>query len=288
MDGKVERLKNGNIQVTVLDEPWSLEFGATQEGNFYKRTFSQRKLFLPEEETKFKSYVELDKPGKFWITMNGFSNTSKFLEKYGLQPGSYERACARLFAKVIKMLRERFPTIEIATVYGVSNVGIDLAIMDACSMTRPAISIAGVTCPRFLLYAEDDPQWGPVYVAATKQDYADRYVKWADLLISTGGCEHALEHDIKCAVQSLTKIYFINILKLLCPNTNDSGIEVVDGKVKIINAPAVFGSSVAFFDATPITRFADIGLDLFQQAEMAVGNFTIEVARQLLPPEVAY
>jgi len=287
----IQRLPNGDIRAAIQDEPWSEKFGAKCIGNnTWERVFKYRPISLPDELNEFKETNSINCSNRLWITMNGFSNTEEFLQKYQLKPNTYEMACTRLFMSTINGLRCRFPNIDISVLSGASNTGIDLALAQACAKSKPPIVPVGVTCPRFLLYIQDDPQLGPVYVASTKEEYAGLYVEWADLLITTGGREHALVHDIYCACKSLTKIYFVNVLKLICSNLSQSGILVnpATGKVTIENAPAVFGNIVSFFEMNPVIRFSDTNLDIWKQCEVAVTNFAIEVARQKLPPEIVF
>ena len=97
-----------------------------------------------------------------------------------------------------------------------------------------------------MFYVEDDER--PVYIAASKDDYGDRFIRSLDILFCTGGREHALAQDVAASCLYGKRIHFVDILSQLSSHGTVPATTVdKSGRRRINNAAAAFGKNISFF-----------------------------------------
>ena len=247
-DGKVWR-ENGKVIVEVVNEPYSLDYGAEcinleapEDERIYRKVFTRKQIFLPDEYQQAMNVLRSN-PADFVLSMNGFSRlTKEWLEKYGIREGAYEQACIAIMKNMIDRLRDEFPGARLHLTYGASDMGVDWAIEEVAGDPKYNLDLLGFSCPRYMLYVKDDHI--PVYVSPNSDLYADYYIKSLDFLVSTGGRDQALKHDIMAACIFQKRIHFVNVLSLLSDN-NIPAVIIENGETKIENAPAAFETNIS-------------------------------------------
>lgn len=289
-EGTIERKANGSFVVTVLNAPASLEqrgvtcinSDAPENERLYQKTFVKKPIYLPADyENAVKDYVVY--PDNFVISMNGYSKISDDqCVRYGIQKGAYEEACRALMSRTIGRLRDKFSGASLRLIHGASDLGVDRAVQFVADEFN--IVPLGFSCPRFMLYVNDDLT--PVYVAPTKDEYADRYIQTLDLLIATGGREHALQHDVLAACVYNKRIHFIDVLNSL---SSTGGVPATicgaDGRLKVDNAAAAMGRNISFFTRHDGITLAKSNGDLWDAIFDNVEAAAIEACRQKMSPE---
>jgi hypothetical protein len=246
---KIERLPDGTVAVennTGKDAPGVVCANPAVFPGWerYRKEFKKKKIYLQGEYDKAIAEC-LTCTDSFILSMNGYSYLGpEHFRRYGIQVGDYEAACAAILRSTIKLLKIKFPEAKLQLVYGASDMGVDQAIEIVAR--EFSLNLFGFSCVEFLPYAKDDDI--PVYVADTIDDYADAYIRSLDLLITTGGREHALKHDVLAACVYNKRIHFVDVLNSLSM-TGGVPATVIDevGKVKVDNAAAAFGRNVSFF-----------------------------------------
>ncbi len=246
---RIERLADGTVVVennTGEDAPGVVcDNPAVFPGwHRYKKTFRKKKIYLQGEYENAIAEC-LTCPDSFALSMNGYSFLGpEHFRRYGIQEGDYEAACAAILRSTIKQLRTKFPESKLQLVFGASDMVVDKAIKIVAREFK--LNLLGFSCIEFLPYAKDDDI--PVYVADTIDGYADAYIRSLDLLITTGGREHALQHDVLAACVYNKRIHFVDVLNSLSV-TGGVPATVIDekGKAKVDNAAAAFGRNVSFF-----------------------------------------
>ncbi|NQT49740.1 hypothetical protein HQ571_03555 [Candidatus Kuenenbacteria bacterium] len=288
-DGTIERMDDGSVVVEVLDEPWSLDFegvkcanpDAPTEERIYRRVFREKKIYLPGEYDRAVAET-IAHPDSFVFSMNGYSRiTDEQCRRYGIQPNAYEEACAAIMRKAILCLREKFHGAKLQLVYGASDTGVDKAIEEVAREFN--IVPLGFSCIRYMLYVKDDEI--PVFVAGSKDEYADLYIKSLDLLFATGGREHALQHDVLAACIYGKRIHFVDILNGL---SNTGGVPATvtdeDGNTRVDNAAAAMGRNVSFFSREDAVATTPLGGDRWDAIFMDVASVATQVCRQKMSP----
>lgn len=288
-DGKIWREENGNVVVEVMNEPYALDYGAEcinpeapEDERIYRKIFTRKPIFLPGEYQQAMSALRTN-PADFVLSMNGFSRlTSEWREKYGIKEGAYEQACIAIMKNVIDKLREEFPGARLHLTYGSSDMGVDWAIEEVASDSRYNMNLLGFSCPRYMLYVKDDHI--PVYVASNRDDYADDYIRSLDFLVSTGGREQALKHDIMAACLFQKRIHFVDVLNLLS-NNNVPAVITENGETKIENAPAAFGINISSSNVKDVIAFTSPNGNRWNTLFDNVSMNAIEVCRDKMPAD---
>ena len=290
-DGRIWREDgNGNVIVEVMNEPYALDYGAEcinpeapESERIYRKVFTKKKIFLPDEYQQAVSALRSN-PADFVLSMNGFSRlTKEWLEKYGIKEGAYEQACIAIMKKVIDKLRKEFPGARQHLTYGASNMGVDWAIEKVASDPRYNLDLLGFSCPRYMLYVEDKSTHD-VYVAPNKDIYADRYIESLDFLVSTGGREQALKHDIMAVCLFQKRIHFVDVLNLLS-NNNVPAVIVEGGETKIENAPAAFEHNISSSSARDVIAITSVNGNKWDSLFDHVTMIAMEACRNKMPAE---
>lgn len=143
-----------------------------------------------------------------------FEATARTLQGKGLTGADYEKALkkekkaliARLYENAFQqwwepiqaqldtlIAEKRLPKNRVVMLTSASYAGVDKAAMDFAE--RKGLKIANITP---FVYAQwmDTSKTYPLLVTNTVKDYADAYADAADVVLVTGGREHALKEDV--------------------------------------------------------------------------------------------
>ena len=243
----------------------------------YEKRFVKRKIFFPEEESLAQAV--LTGRNVIRVGMTGYTSISpQNCADWGIKVGAYEAACGAVLTKMVMHLRENFPGCRIKVVHGASNMGIDKVIIEVAN--RLNLDMVGFNCLEWLFYVEDEDDF-PVYVASTKAQYADAFIRNLDILLSAGGRIQALEHDMLAAIKYDKRLMILNLVKTLSAN---GGPPARDGAGKIQDASAAFEQCIFSDSTVSYQRMTDPFGDLLER----VKGTSVHLARQLLSPEEAY
>jgi hypothetical protein len=281
-NGSVSR-EDGEFVVRTRKKPWGDISGvvcvnptAVEKEQIYEKRFKRKKIYLPDEyEVAIKEV--LSGQDVFVMSMNGYSQLSPDqCTRYGVEAGDYEEACAAILRKSILHLRGTFTGASLKCVYGASDTGVDRAIELVAKEFN--ITLLGFSCPEFMLYVKDDDT--PVFVANTISEYADYYIRSLDLLVSTGGRAHALNHDIMASCIYNKRIHFIDVLNSLS-KTGGVPATISDGKggFKVDNAAAAFGMNISFFSRDDALMHRSGSGDKWDAIFSNVNSVAVEVCR---------
>jgi len=253
-----------------------------EDDRIYQKTFTQKPIYLPDSYDEFKG-IYLSNEDSFILSMNGYSSiNAEQCRRYGIQKGSYDAACEAVLAKAIAHCRSEFTGAKIQLIYGASDMGVDAAIEKVAK--RFNLDIVGFSCPEYMLYVKDDKI--PVFVGKNDDDYGDYYIKSLDLLIATGGREHALKHDVSATCIYGKRVHFVDILNSL---SSTGGVPATiinaEGKVVIDNAAAAFGKNISFFNREDAVAHVPTGGDRWDAIFTNVNSVATEVCRSKMSPE---
>lgn len=286
--GKIERIPSGEVIVSVKGPHWSQEDGIVcinpddpEEERIHQKTFRIKPIYLPTEYDRAIS-ERIYHPDNFVFSMNGYSQIKdEQCVRYGIQQGAYEAACAAIMRETILHLREKFTGAHLRLIHGASNTGVDWAIEKSAEEFN--LVPLGFSCPEFMLYVKDDDT--PVFVAAMKDDYANYFIRSLDLLITTGGREHALQHDVLAACIYGKRIHFVDVLNSLS-STGGIPATIIDGKggFKVDNAAAAFGRNISFFNRDDSVIATPEGGDRWDAIFNNVLSVATGVCRQKMSP----
>ena len=162
-------------------------------------------------------------------------------------------------------------------------MGVDGAIEQVARESAYNIDLMGFSCPRYMLFAEDNDI--PVYVAATQNEYADAYIRSLDLLINTGGRAQSLQHDILAACLYQKRIHFVDVMNLLSKNNIPATIIDADGRVQVENAPAAFGHNISFCSAYDAIQNIPADGDKWNALFNNVSSVAVQVCRDRMPAD---
>ena len=246
----------------------------------YERRFQnpRKRIFLPGEEDMATAFL---KNGIDVVTigMTGYSTLKpEQLAQWGIQDGAYEEACAAILAQTIHTLTRRFPGVRIKVTHGASDMGIDRVVIRVAKELN--LDQLGFNCPAWMWYVTDDEV--PVFVAKDKDAYADSFVRHTDILLSVGGREQSLVHDITAAIRHGKCLIPCPIMQAI---SNNGGPPPRDGDGKIQDATRALMTSlrlptVAGFNG-PIHTFDDL-------ANFVTANAAEFAQSNLLSPSRAY
>ncbi|MEI8252404.1 MAG: hypothetical protein WCG25_01305 [bacterium] len=286
-DGIIFR-QEGNTVIQVLGSEGSLKYGAIcintdspEKERIYQKTFYKKPVYLPTEYDSFvKDHLSLQ--DNFVLTMNGYSYMSEdHLLRYGIKAGEYEAACEAILKNAIKHLRGKFDGARLQLSYGASDMGIDMAIEKVARYFN--IDLLGFSCPAYMMYVKDDEI--PVFVANNSDDYADYYIRSADLLITTGGRKQALEHDVLATCIYNKRVHFVDVLNNLSSTGGvPATIKGKDGKVVVDNAAAAFGRNISFFNRDNAIAQMPTNGDRWDAIFNNINSVATEVCRSKMSP----
>lgn len=133
----------------------------------------------------------------------------------------------------------------------------------------------GFSCPNWLLYVEDTDR--SVFVGRDSDEYADRYIQTLDFLITTGGRDQALKHDIYAAVLYGKRIHFLDIISAISQTNAAPSATLTDddGQIKVENAARAMLQFVSFASQGLGARGGDLSWDGLrgETAELACEAF---------------
>ena len=261
-DGLICRMPDGS-HVAYSWEGFDLtEYGAevvSKNGSktLYRKRFVEKRIYLPHEKGDALENHLYHMPDPFIVSMNGYSTINEATRKrYGIDKGAYEAACKALLLTIIKHIRSKFEGVNMILTDGASEMGVDLAILNTGD--RLGMQTLGFSCPEFMMYVKDDKR--AVFVSASKHDYAENYIQPLHLLITTGGREHALQHDVFAACVYGVRIHFVDMLSAVATVPIPATVPGVDGTRKVENACALprfsFCKNYAVSRATRMSSWA--------------------------------
>ena len=278
--------ENGVVTVEVPGGDWLADFGASPvnaDGKRWRKVFNDKVVFFPDEyDLAVRRSLSPDQ-NTFVMSMNGYSELKPdFLSQYGIPVGAYEEACSALFIRTGKRLIKEFPSVRLVTADGASDMGIDKAIHNAILRLDANIPTLGFSCPQYLPYVADGDGF-PVFLGNDKEDYSHKYIATLDLLITTGGRQHAFEMDTVASILYDTRMHFVDILSELSM-TGDVPAKTFDsnGKPVIQNAAAAMGKIISFYDRSD-ARLLPNQQDRWDHLFENVGNVATGVCRQKMP-----
>jgi hypothetical protein len=284
-NGKIWRAEDGSVIVEITGRAYLLDQPGVQcmnpadaeDARRYQKVFRTKKIYLPDEYLRaIKETIAHE--DNFVLSMNGYSSiTAEQCRRYGIKPGEYEEACAAIMRKAISHLREKFQGAHLKLVFGASDMGVDAAIEKVAREFN--ITPLGFSCPEFMFYVKDDDF--PVYVGSDASEYADRYIETLDLLIATGGREHAFVHDITATLKYKRHIHFIDVLNSLSTTGGVPAIIIKeDGTVVVDNAAAAFGQHISFFSREDSVVHTPLGGDRWDAIFENIRSITTQECRK--------
>lgn len=287
-EGKIYRTED-SVVVSALNEPGSLSMdgvtcinpNAPAEEREYQKKFFKKQIYLPDEYDKaIKNHVE--HPDKFVVSMNGYTTiTDEQAKRYGVQVGAYEKACTAVLDEIVEHIKTKFKGAELKLVHGATYLGVDGAIQEVA--TKHNIVPLGFSCPKFMLYVDDDEV--PVYVGRDKKEYADKFIESLDFLVATGGREQALQHDVLAACIYNKRIHFVDVLNSLSATGGvPATITDENGRTKVDNAAAAMGRNLSFFSYQDAVRARPIDGDVWDAIFSNVKSIATEVCRHKMSP----
>ncbi len=212
------------------------------------------------------------------IGMNGYSSISeKNCQEWGVKPGAYEAACAQLLRTCIEHLRSQYEGMRICIVHGASAMGVDNAAINVA--TAEDVPTLGHSCPRFMMYVEDDNV--PVHVANTRMEYAEHFISSLDILVAANGREQAFRHDINAAFIRNKHVMPINVLRSISDRGGPPAFGP-DGKIE--DAVAAFERRVHLVSQ----QLQGTELDPWKTILNHTQSTMSLICRSLLSPNIAF
>ncbi len=213
---------------------------APEADRIYAKLFERpdKKIYLPEQYELAVTEV-LSGRNVIRLAANGYSDLKpERCRAWGVQHGAYERACFGLLSYMYESLCADYPGVDIRIVHGASACGIDKVLIDVA--TKYNRSQLGHSCPGFMFYV--DPDDGvPVYVGETKEQYADAFIRSADILVACNGGEQAFVHDISAIFRHKKHLIPVNVIRSI---SSSGGPPAVNLEGKIEDAVAAFEQHV--------------------------------------------
>lgn len=252
----------------------------------YRREFRnpKKRVYLPDEYEH--AVEECYGAGAFVIGPNGYSLvTEAWCARYAIRFGAYEAAVRKSLRVSIRTARDGFRGAKVRLASGASPMGVDgVTHRVARELDIPCL---GHSCPRFMLFVLDDEF--PTYVAATQEEYANRFIQSLHLLLTFGGRRQALEHDVLAGCLYRKRVHLIDLPSMLsATGTVPATIIGADGKPVIENAAAAMAQSVSLFSAGSAMTMAPATGDQFDALWANIMSVTTAVCRQHTPPDIAF
>lgn len=241
--GQISRDDDGNAVIDVrakssmasMPGVSCLNPKAAEKNRVYRKTFCHpdKRVFLPQEEDEMRRQLR-SAPDVVTVGMTGYSSLKpEQLKQWGIKQGAYEAACRDLIEFTAKQLRTAFPGVRVKFVHGASDMGVDRAVIDTAREMN--LDHFGFNCPEWMCYVHDDEV--PVYVAADKDAYADAFVRNADILISAGGRDQSLMHDVTAAIKYGKCLILAPVMEAI---SNNGGPPARDGNGQVQDATQAF------------------------------------------------
>ncbi len=210
------------------------------------------------------------------LGMNGYSSLSpEQCLAWGVREGAYEAACKGILKSLFGTLTSTFDGIDIRFADGASNVGVDRALLEvARDLNRPHL---GHSCPKFMFYVEDDNN--PVFVAKTKERYAEAFIDSLHILVAANGRAQAFRHDIMAVFEKLKYLIPVNVLRSISTN---GGPPATNAKGGIEDAVAAFEGCIHMANRMLF------GIDPYRDVVNHVCQTGTALVRSLLSPERAF
>ena len=247
---------------------------APENERIYRKEFTNKEIYLPEEYEKARRAV-LSGEGLIILGMTGYSKIGEDnCREWGVSEDAYTAACSDLLGAAINSLQRKFKGIRIALVDGASDMGVDKGVIEVADTM--GLNHLGFSCPSYMFYVKDDKS--PVYVARTKDEYADCFVRSLDMLFSVGGRLQALKHDMAAALEHGKKLLLLNVLEVISPH---GGPPARDSSGRIVDATAAFLETV-------LQLSPKVGGGKYEDLRNVVEKEVVFVAGKLLPPQIAY
>lgn len=273
-DGVTKVRIAGKAHLLSIEGVTCLNPDAPEPERIYEKSFKRKRVLLPGDADALKV---LQGENVVVLGMTGYSSIKPAdCQAWGIQPGAYEAACARLLTTVIDQLRAEFPGIDLRIADGASDMGVDKVIMDVAVAKN--IPHLGFSCPNFMFYVKDDDL--PVYVGPSQAEYADAFIRALNILIGANGRMQALEHDMVAAIKYNKRLILANVLKAISTN---GGPPARDAEGKVIDATAAFQQCI-----TSLVPRGQYSSDPFADLETELVTAATRVTRGLLPPALAY
>lgn len=292
-DGIIKRDKQtGNTVITVVNEPWSLDFsGVTclnpedpEHKRKYQKVFAKKPIYFRHEYDRLLA-ERFSQKDNFVVSMSGYSKiTEEQRQRYGVQEKEYEVACCASLRNILRHLRSKFTGAHLQLTYGASDVGVDWSIEEVAREFN--IVPVGFSCPRFMLYVKDDGI--PVFVANNSEEYGDYFIRTLDLLIVTGGRAHALQHDVLASCIYNKRLHFVDVLNILSRTGGVAAtVQKPDGRIEVENAAAAMGRNISFFGLEEaITTLRTVGVgDKWDAVFANINTVATDVCRRKMSPE---
>lgn len=259
------RAKAGRFTFTQITDP---------DGNgnvVYVRQFLKKPIFLDLNEAKRQVFGN---DHIFLIGATGYTDLDeKTCRTWGIQPGAYELAAERMITDLIRSLQLKFPGVRVGLVDGAAQLGIDKAVI--ATAEKNMIPHLGFTCPRYLMYVEDDQM--PVFCGQSKTEYLDRFVQTLHVLLGMNGRATAFEHDMRAAILYRKGLILINILK---------SISLTGGPVAYTEDGSINDALSAF--QTVVRNLSHLPSESFDALTDRVTGEVIDLARLVLPPRIGF
>jgi len=286
-NGEIERIGEntvvrlrGNSGLANMDGVTCLNGKAAKSNRVYEKVFSdsRKTIFLPNERDRIPKWLR-DVDDVVTVGMTGYSSLKpEVLKAWGLKPGEYEAACRDILAYTVRLLQQEFLGIRIKLNHGASDMGIDGAVIDVAR--ELSLDQLGFNCPKWMFYVNDDEI--PVYVAENQAEYADAFVRNTDILISVGGREQSLMHDITAAIKYGKCLIVAPVMNAISCN---GGPPSRDGDGVVQDATQAFLTSVRMpFGAGPMHPLQNYN-DL---ATYVAQNASAFAQQHLLSPKRAF
>lgn len=240
-DGYVERIGSG---VAVYAAGSGYEKHGEYIGNdvtgqpVFRKIFQNREVYCGEEELEVVKRTKLqDFDFAINIGFTGFTDISDDdWRRHGFDPNKpgvkdlYRRSCV----KAGKLLLDTISGVERATgvriarniIDGNIDKEVDGAMLDLRREMGDKVGGISVTCPKWLMYDNDDPNGLPVYCAPTQADYSKTFSDLVQLLVVTGGRSIAHKHDVRGTFDSFDTTLVLPLMRMMAKTDPGQAVSV--------------------------------------------------------------
>lgn len=285
-EGLIKRNPDGSVVVTVMGtgNGHLLSIAgvtcqnqeAPDDQRVYTKTFRKKPIYMPHE---YARAVRENLKGKDVVVlgMNGYSSlTVQKCREWGVQPGSYEAACAGLLETVVNEIKDAYPGVDVRVAHGASDLGVDGVIVSVANKLN--LKQLGHSCPRFMFYVNDDDI--PVYVGKTQVDYANSFIDSLDVLVAANGREQAFKHDINAVFDKGKHVIPVNVLRSISTTGGPPALNA-DGKIE---------DAVAYFEQRVHLMYRALhgSGDPFRDIVNHVAGEVRQISRLLISPARAF
>ena len=274
-DGLIER-RNGEVIVRLRSDKEDGPGGGATCSNaeapvakrVWEKRFAKKQIFLPDEFAAATTFLR-SVPDVITLGATGYSSLKPDVcAAWGIKPGAYEAACAALLAQTVRYLQIKFEGVRIKLTHGASDMGIDRVVIDVARQLN--LDQLGFNCPRWMSYVNDDEV--PVYVAKSQSDYSDAFVRSTDILLSVGGRQQSLIHDITGAIKYGKRLIVCPIMVAISSNGGppsrnaEGGVEdATQALLTSLSMPNLAGNCEQVHDFDGLTRYVGTSAAEFAQ-----------------------